>query len=394
MLGLPCAAGPNVVRTMSYSSRLLRLVAVCCGAWLVSCTGLPDGGFPHADRANGGTPPSDAVTSVADDEALGEFERGGPVSALFEDIALDGSEADGAPGERRTSDPRRNDNAPRASTPRGAESWAAREPEGPIVEVIRTDAASDTGTTARRDDPGDAGGSDEDRLARLLSELRRFRGRAEEGLADGERLAKHRIASQLIGIHFTRARGSVDHIEPLLDAIADPHYAGTSYLLLRAAFYHDVGREDLRDRALATLRPGSGSRPRLRVENLQTCSRIGGFRDYTALPSKTFLKDQQIWIYAELLDLTSERVGDMWRHGVRITADLHPLAGGPAVDRRLLTSNEGVWEDAEAPPTENHICCSYRFPMRIASGDYRLVVTVHDLNAGIADKQEMEIEIR
>ena len=268
-------------------------------------------------------------------------------------------------------------------------------PRKPVVEVTHSGGTqpSTPAVAGPLPDPRSARDPLKDRVVELLLELTRFRDRNEARLADGERLAKHKLVSQLINLHFLLPGRETGHLPVLLEALQEPHGPGTSYTLLRAAFYHDVGLEELRDRALSSLPSEDPARDRrLVVENLTLCQRVGGYRNYTPYPGAAFKMDQQVWIYAELLNLRSEPSGGMWRQGARVKAELFDERGD-SVDVRSLTQPSAEWRETYTRLPQNYICCDYRFPIRREPGKYRLVVTVTDLGTDTSARQELSLEI-
>lgn len=210
---------------------------------------------------------------------------------------------------------------------------------------------------------------------KLLRELEAYSDVDERTLDDAARLTKQNVEIRLLALHFLEGSTDVSHLTPLLDAIRSPHYPGEVHTLLRAALYHDVGSEDLRDRALAGIRSGKSTNP-FDLVSVELCRSITPNGRRNRFSELVFRPDQSIYIYGELLHLSSSEVKDGFLSKVRVEVFL--VRDGKVVEKRRL----GDFTDVQQAPRETNFFTSrYRMPMLgVPDGDYELRVVATDLN--------------
>lgn len=280
-------------------------------------------------------------------------------------------------------------------------AWEKARAQGdrrsPLVEVTRPETPSDDDEAAASNVTRSGTAVERSALhamlERLLAELRPFEGKPESELDDGQRLTKHRLQEQLIALHFLLPPGELDHLDPLLKSLEGCERAGVVRRLLAAAFYHSVDCPELRDRELAELKTAGVHPEPFRLENVQLCSDIFGYRKNVPIADRVFHAGDSFWIYGELTHLQYRRAGEKWRRGVKVDVYLEK-EGGEVVDRRAFTGPDGDWSEFERAKRLDYLSASYTLPLRVKPGDYRLAVEVTDLNAHTTAREEVGVRIR
>ena len=271
------------------------------------------------------------------------------------------------------------------------------EPKLPPVEVIRS------GSPASQQSTPDLQSLLQQRLSRLVSELDPYRGREETKLSDGERLRKHQIVQQLLCVHGLLADNDLEYLGALLEAMKDPHLPGTRYQLAAAAFFHEIGREDLRDQMMnrmptphANPTREASTRPELAqggfdFRELHICREVLAYGRYDAYERKIFARDQHVHVYGELEQLGVETKGGQLRCGIKMEVFLED-DDGRRVDSRILSDNDWIATSSDAP-IDTHLCREYAFPLSIDPGNYRFLVAVTDLSSGEIRRQSLDVEL-
>ncbi|MEM7164916.1 MAG: hypothetical protein AAF581_05590 [Planctomycetota bacterium] len=223
---------------------------------------------------------------------------------------------------------------------------------------------------------------------KLLRELANYSGVDERTLDDAARLTKQNLEIRLIALHFLEGNTDVGDLAPLLDAMGSPHYPGEVHSLLRAALYHDVGSEDLRDRALGGLRSTATTSP-FDLVSVELCRSIGNRGRRDRFQKYLFKPDQALHVYGELLHLHATETTDGWLSKVRIEVFL--VRDKRVIDHRRL----GDFNDTQPQKRDtNFFGKIYRLPLLINNGDYELRVVATDLNVEPNAIVQQRLQIR
>ena len=223
---------------------------------------------------------------------------------------------------------------------------------------------------------------------KLQRELATYSGVDERTLDDAARLTKHNLEIRLAALHFVEGNTEPSQLAQLLDSIRSPHHPGEVHSLLRAALYHDVGSEGLRDQAVAGMR-GARTGARFDLTSVELCRSIdnrGGRKKYSEY---TFKPDQAIHVYGELLNLSAVKTKDGFLSKVRI--DVQLVKDHVIKDSRRL----GEFNDVQRTKRDsNFFARIYRLPMLIQSGSYELHVIATDLSTDPYMIVEQSVPIR
>lgn len=238
---------------------------------------------------------------------------------------------------------------------------------------------------------------------RLLEQLARLTDRPETQLTDAQRLTKHQIETRLIALYFLTDAFLTDAfltdapdegLETLLEAIRAPESPGNVHSLLRAALYHDVGSEGLRDRVIASLSRGTVDRP-FALANLELCIDVRNDGSRSRCPEYVFRPDEKLLIYSDVLNLSSRPDGDEVVSELEVEVQLLETSGRQR-DRRRLGADGLLVDRRRVPRQANFFTSDYQLPMRLTPGAYRLVVIATDRNAtaNATTQQELWIQIK
>jgi len=276
--------------------------------------------------------------------------------------------------------------------PRGAASRAEGRPTGSSYRERDAERSTSGAELAREARPDELAGRPDDPLrARrdlLLADLERYRGRDERDLRDGDRLAKHRIQSQLIALHFL-LDGDEDlaALDDLLESLDAPSAPGRVHSLLRAALYESV---DLEERSAAVLgelagRGGGG----LRISAPVPCSAIEGLGRYQPDGRDRFRPGDSLRLYCDVYGLENERIGTRYRP--RLEVGLALLDRGGVERDRVAIATEA--QPTAEPVADSYLVVPYTLPREIPFGEARLVLTVKDALSGATARQERTLRI-
>ncbi|MGE3165645.1 MAG: hypothetical protein AB7O52_12115 [Planctomycetota bacterium] len=227
---------------------------------------------------------------------------------------------------------------------------------------------------------------------RLLEQLRRLQDRSEHELTDAQRLTKHDLETRLMSFHFLIRKADGAALQTLLESVETPVSPGMVHSLLRAALYHDVGSENLRDRVIASLRAGSADRP-FALVSTEICTSVTHDGGRTRYPEYVFKPNQRILLFGELLNLSSRPDGDAFVSELEIEVLLLD-AGGRQRDRRRLGLDGSMVDRQRVPREKNFFSEYYQLPYRLTPGSFRLVIIATDRNAASGATAQQELSIR
>ena len=229
----------------------------------------------------------------------------------------------------------------------------------------------------------------------LLDELSSYRGRDERDLADGERLAKHRVQVQLMALHFLLDAADSSHLEPLIDSLVHPHEPSQQHSLLAASFYESVDFEQKSAEILTRL---TGTRSAeaspleqhsFRIAPPILCTRIDGLGRYRVVDRKTFRPGTELRLYVEIFGIENREVSGKYRQRLEVEFSLVDRDGTNRGSQTSRTEGPPVDE----PLVDSFLNLRYSIPREVPFGSAKLTVTVRDLISGAVSRRTVDLGI-
>jgi hypothetical protein len=234
-----------------------------------------------------------------------------------------------------------------------------------------------------------------------MDELRSVLRRVDRGetLDSFDLLRKADAEKRLISLFFLRHERNLKEFRELVDSLSQDSSGILALEILKAAFYQELGLDDLRDQALEestkhihgrkTTSPGNFD-----VVNLTFASNISGYRNIICIDPPVFRSGQETLLYGEFENfMNAEVVGNTQAERYRRSFTAHATlrdADGKVRDRHsFLTAGQFV----EKENNPSHFWSNFRIPAILRPGAYTLEVLAVDLEAQVLATATLDFKV-